>query len=142
MRDRWGDGVWSALLEARERLAAILPGLFVLFTLLILGLVLGWIMRVVLERGARRALGGDPLRRGHRAHAPRHRQGDGAGRVRHHLRRTGVRARAGLWARRARDRRRSAQAPPASRVGSSSGTPHTPVDRYARPGAQRRACGA
>src|SRR2546428_224165 len=56
MRDRWGDGVWSALLEARERLAAILPGLFVLFTLLILGLVLGWIMRVVLERGAR-ALG-------------------------------------------------------------------------------------
>src|SRR2546422_301636 len=60
MRDRWGDGVWSALLEARERLAAILPGLFVLFTLLILGLVLGWIMRVVLERGAR-ALGFDRL---------------------------------------------------------------------------------
>src|SRR2546425_4006677 len=58
MRDRWGDGVWSALLEARERLAATLPGLFVLFTLLLLGLVLGWIMRVVLERGAR-ALGFD-----------------------------------------------------------------------------------
>src|SRR2546425_150658 len=42
MRDRWGDGVWSALLEARERLAAILPGLFVLFTLLIL--VAGWLL--------------------------------------------------------------------------------------------------
>ena len=58
MRDRWDDGVRSALLEARERLAAILPGLFVFFTLLLLGLILGWITRVVLERGAR-ALGFD-----------------------------------------------------------------------------------
>jgi hypothetical protein len=58
MGDRWGDGVWSAFLEARERLAAILPGLFVLVTLLIIGLVLGWVVRVVLERGSR-ALGFD-----------------------------------------------------------------------------------
>jgi len=41
MRDRWGDGVWSALLETRERLAAILPGLFVLVVLLALGVLLG-----------------------------------------------------------------------------------------------------
>ena len=47
MRDRWSDGVWSALVETRERLAAILPGLFVLVVLL------GWIAKFVLERGAR-----------------------------------------------------------------------------------------
>ena len=60
MRDRWGDGVWSALLEARERLAAILPGLFVLIVLLAFGTVLGWVAKFVLERGAR-AFGFDRL---------------------------------------------------------------------------------
>ncbi len=53
MHDRWGDGVWSALLETRGRLAAILPGLFVLIVLLGLGVLLGWIAKFVLERGAR-----------------------------------------------------------------------------------------
>src|SRR5919197_936110 len=53
MPDRWSDGVWSALLETRERLAAILPGLFVLVVLLGLGVLLGWIAKFVLERGAR-----------------------------------------------------------------------------------------
>jgi len=53
MRDRWGDGVWSALVATRERLAAILPGLFVLVVLLGFGIVLGWVAKVVLERGAR-----------------------------------------------------------------------------------------
>jgi|SRR5215813_4718702 len=53
MRDRWSDGIWSALLETRERLAAILPGLFVLIVLLGLGVLLGWIAKYVLERGAR-----------------------------------------------------------------------------------------
>src|ERR671925_254636 len=53
MRDRWSDGVWSALLETRERLAAILPGLFVLVVLLGLGVLLGWVAKFVLERGAR-----------------------------------------------------------------------------------------
>jgi hypothetical protein len=52
MRDRWDDGVRSALFEARERLVAILPGLFVFFTLLLFGLLLGWIVRIALERGA------------------------------------------------------------------------------------------
>jgi hypothetical protein len=58
MRDRRADSVWSALQEARERLAAVLPGLFVMVTLLVLGLFLGWVVRLVLERGAR-ALGFD-----------------------------------------------------------------------------------
>jgi len=53
MRDRWSDGIWSALLETRERLAAILPGLLVLIVLLGLGVLLGWISKYVLERGAR-----------------------------------------------------------------------------------------
>ena len=53
MRDGWGDGVWSALLEARERLAAVLPGLFVLVVLLGVGTLLGWVAKFVLERGAR-----------------------------------------------------------------------------------------
>lgn len=53
MRDRWGDGVWSALLETRERLAAILPGLFVLIVLVGLGALLGWIARFLIERVAR-----------------------------------------------------------------------------------------
>ena len=58
MADRWSDGVWSALLETRERLAAVLPGLFVLVVLLGLGVLLGWAAKFVLERGAR-ALGFD-----------------------------------------------------------------------------------
>jgi len=53
MPDRMSDGVWSALVETRERLAAILPGLFVLVVLLALGVLLGWIAKYVLERGAR-----------------------------------------------------------------------------------------
>jgi hypothetical protein len=53
MRDRWGDGVWSALLETRERLAAILPGLFVLVVLVGLGVLLGWIAKLAIERVAR-----------------------------------------------------------------------------------------
>src|SRR5947207_2755697 len=53
MPDRWGDGVWTALLETRARLAAILPGLFVLVVLLGLGVLLGVITKVVLERGPR-----------------------------------------------------------------------------------------
>ena len=53
MREGWGDGVWSALLEARERLAAILPGLFVLVVLLAFGVLLGWVAKFILERGAR-----------------------------------------------------------------------------------------
>lgn len=60
MRNGWSEGVWSALVETRERLAAILPGFFVLFTLLLLGLLFGWLVRVVLSRGAH-AIGFDRL---------------------------------------------------------------------------------
>jgi hypothetical protein len=60
MRDRRTDSVWSAFLEAQERLVAVLPGLFVLLTLLVVGVLLGWIVRVVLERVAR-ALGFDRI---------------------------------------------------------------------------------
>lgn len=60
MRNDWSEGVWSALVETRERLAAILPGFFVLFTLLILGLAFGWLVRMALTRGAQ-AIGFDRL---------------------------------------------------------------------------------
>jgi hypothetical protein len=60
MRNGWSEGVWSALVETRERLAAILPGFFVLFTLLLLGLACAWLIRLVLTRGAH-AVGFDRL---------------------------------------------------------------------------------
>jgi hypothetical protein len=60
MRDSWSEGVWAALGETRERLAAIIPGFLVFFTLLIVGLAFGWLVRVVLTRGAH-AVGFDRL---------------------------------------------------------------------------------
>ncbi|OLC13259.1 MAG: hypothetical protein AUH29_13130 [Candidatus Rokubacteria bacterium 13_1_40CM_69_27] len=54
----WGRGVWSALSQLSDRLAAVLPGLLVMSTLIALGLVLGWIVRLVLTRLAR-AIGFD-----------------------------------------------------------------------------------
>ena len=60
MRNSWSEGVWSALWETRERLAAILPGFFRLFTLLIVGLLFAWLVRLALSRGAH-ALGLDRL---------------------------------------------------------------------------------
>lgn len=54
----WGRGVWSALSQLGDRLAAVLPGLLVMFTLTALGLVLGWMARLVLTR-LTRALGVD-----------------------------------------------------------------------------------
>lgn len=56
----WGNLVWSGLLSVRERLVAILPGLFVMFTLLALGILFGWVARVVISR-ATRAVGFDKL---------------------------------------------------------------------------------
>lgn len=60
MRNGWSEGVWSALVETRERLAAILPGFLVLLTLLLLGLACAWLVRAVLSRGAH-AIGFDRL---------------------------------------------------------------------------------
>lgn len=53
MESRWGRGVWSALVELGDRLAAILPGLLAMLTLVVLGAVLGWLVRAVISRLAR-----------------------------------------------------------------------------------------
>lgn len=58
MGDQWPSGVWSGLSQVRERLLAIIPGLLVFFTLLAVGLVLGWLARLVVSRVSR-ALGVD-----------------------------------------------------------------------------------
>jgi len=60
MDDRWPADVWSGLLQVRERLLAIIPGLLVLVSLLIVGFVLGWLARVAVSR-ITRALGVDLL---------------------------------------------------------------------------------
>jgi hypothetical protein len=53
METGWGRGVWAALIDLGERLAVVLPGLLVMITLIALGLILGFIVRVVLTRLAR-----------------------------------------------------------------------------------------
>jgi len=60
MDDRWRGSVWSGFLEVRDRLAAIVPGLLVMLTLVILGLLVGWVARAVITRVAR-SLGFDRL---------------------------------------------------------------------------------
>lgn len=56
--DGWGRGVWSTLVDVGDRLAAILPGLLAMVTLVLVGLALGWLARRVVTRVAR-ALGFD-----------------------------------------------------------------------------------
>jgi hypothetical protein len=58
MDSRWGQGVWSALVELGDRLAAVLPALLIALTLLALGLVLAAIARSLVARLGR-ALGFD-----------------------------------------------------------------------------------
>jgi hypothetical protein len=60
MGDRWPSDVWSGLLQVRERLLAIIPGLLVLLTLLVVGLVLAGLVRVLVSRLSR-AVGIDQL---------------------------------------------------------------------------------
>jgi hypothetical protein len=45
--------VWSSLAEVGDRLAAVIPGLFVMLVLVIAGLVLGWLARTIVRRVAR-----------------------------------------------------------------------------------------
>jgi hypothetical protein len=59
MSDRW-PGVWSGLLEVRERLVAVVPGLAVMLGLVILGLAAAWVARLAVTRLSR-ALGVDRL---------------------------------------------------------------------------------
>jgi hypothetical protein len=58
MSDRWPGDVWSGLLQVRERVLAIVPGLLVLLTLLAVGVVLGWVVRLLVSRVSR-AIGVD-----------------------------------------------------------------------------------
>lgn len=60
MGDHWPSDVWSGLLQVRERLVAVLPGLLVLLSLLVVGFILAWLARIVVSRGSR-ALGVDRL---------------------------------------------------------------------------------
>lgn len=50
MDSGWGRGVWAALVQAGDRLAAVLPALLVMLVLVVIGLVLGLVARVVLTR--------------------------------------------------------------------------------------------
>ena len=53
MGDHWSSDVWSGLLQVRERLVAVIPGLLVLVTLLAVGLVLAWLARTLVSRVSR-----------------------------------------------------------------------------------------
>lgn len=50
MGEGWPGDVWSGLLQVRERLLAVVPGLLVLLTLLAAGLLLGWLVRAIVSR--------------------------------------------------------------------------------------------
>jgi hypothetical protein len=53
MMDGWSRGVWSTLLDVGDRLVAIIPGLLAMVILIVLGLVLGWLVRGLVTRVAR-----------------------------------------------------------------------------------------
>jgi hypothetical protein len=52
MSDRW-PGVWSGLVEVRERLLAVIPGLLVMLALVVFGLILAWVARRAVTRLSR-----------------------------------------------------------------------------------------
>jgi hypothetical protein len=60
MTDLWQEFVWTATRDMGVRIAALLPGLLAMLTLLALGALLGWVARAVLTRLAR-AVGFDRL---------------------------------------------------------------------------------
>jgi len=53
MNTRWGEGVWAALVALADRLATIGPAVFIMITLIVLGLVAGAVLRAVVSRLAR-----------------------------------------------------------------------------------------
>ena len=53
MGSRWGEGVWGALVALVDRLAVLLPVLLVALTLIVLGFVVGALLRAIVSRGAR-----------------------------------------------------------------------------------------
>ena len=58
MDTRWGEGVWAALVALTDRLATIGPAVFIMITLIVLGLLAGALLRAVVSRLAR-AIGFD-----------------------------------------------------------------------------------
>jgi len=58
MNTRWGEGVWAALVALADRLATIGPAVFIMITLIVLGLLAGALLRAVVSRLAR-AIGFD-----------------------------------------------------------------------------------
>ena len=53
MGNRWGEGVWAALVALGDRLALVGPALLVAFTLIVLGFLVGALLRAVVTRVAR-----------------------------------------------------------------------------------------
>lgn len=53
MTDVWRDIVWTAMRDTVAKIAAVLPGLLAMLTLLGLGALFGWVVRAILTRLAR-----------------------------------------------------------------------------------------
>jgi hypothetical protein len=53
MGNRWGEGVWAALVALGDRLALVGPALLVTFTLIVLGLLVGAVLKALVTRVAR-----------------------------------------------------------------------------------------
>lgn len=53
MNERLGSSVWAGLVDVRERLIAVVPGILIMLILLAAGLVLGWLARLLITRVAR-----------------------------------------------------------------------------------------
>lgn len=53
MGTRWSEGVWDALTALGDRLAAIAPAVLIALTMLLLGVVVGGILRAIVGRIAR-----------------------------------------------------------------------------------------
>lgn len=58
MAYRWTDGLWGALTDLGEQLAAVLPRILMMLVLVAIGLGLGWLARVIVNR-VTRAVGFD-----------------------------------------------------------------------------------
>lgn len=50
MSDRWPGEVWSGLIEVRERLLAVIPGLLIMLTLVALGFLVAWVAQLAVSR--------------------------------------------------------------------------------------------
>src|ERR1051325_603660 len=53
MDTRWGEGGWAALVALTDRLARVGPAVLVLLTLVVLGTILGAVLRALVSRLAR-----------------------------------------------------------------------------------------